>query len=525
MGKKCVLIGVGGSGAKVVEAFTYLCAAGFMKDKFGDGEILVRIADMDQTGGNLTRTQDAISAYMNGFYPPIESTALNCPVKFRALQSGDSSELLWTIDMNENATLKTLFSDQSAGGTDDGSLSLLNTLFNGAHDDSDPKKDQNIKLKIGTQGIPRIGAVAWGREYKRSVKDKDGKTAQGYMSALLKDNAIDETDEVQFVFVGSMVGGTGASAIPSIVKNLHDEFPALFATKQYKTGIILMLPYFKFNAFKDERSGTTAGVDPNDFPLNCKVALRYYKNFFENNFKNNKNVVDSAYFIGAHALDFMRMEDGSYAKESLGGLAQRNPAMPAEVAAATSIMHYFSNNNGDSAKTKIIFLKNDRSDKASDGAIAVTKPKWTEFPYSKEIRTALRRLSWFSLMWSHVVVRFAQSSTSELGLISTSCKGGAETVTQDKHYADMKRFCDAMLIWMRQLEMNDFPIDSKKDGRIEEKQKHLNKSSFSTSSDEMLDKKVNRILNKAQKLKGIKGKNFSELVCRLWAACENVNEQ
>jgi len=75
MAEKYVLIGVGGSGAKIVEAFTYLCAAGFMesgsKDKQDKNipEILVRIADMDNTGGNLTRTRETIKTYNAGFYP------------------------------------------------------------------------------------------------------------------------------------------------------------------------------------------------------------------------------------------------------------------------------------------------------------------------------------------------------------------------------------------------------------------------------------------------------------------------
>src|SRR5688500_2676212 len=56
--QKNVLIGIGGTGSKVVESVVHLCAAGLGPDK-----LHVFMIDPDQGNGNLTRTKSLIKKY------------------------------------------------------------------------------------------------------------------------------------------------------------------------------------------------------------------------------------------------------------------------------------------------------------------------------------------------------------------------------------------------------------------------------------------------------------------------------
>ena len=55
-----ILIGIGGTGAKCVEAFIHMCAAGIGPN---DGSVWLEMVDQDQSNGNLNRTSQAFSLY------------------------------------------------------------------------------------------------------------------------------------------------------------------------------------------------------------------------------------------------------------------------------------------------------------------------------------------------------------------------------------------------------------------------------------------------------------------------------
>ena len=56
---KNYLIGIGGTGARVIEAAVNLCAAGF-----GPDELSIFLIDPDAGNGNLTRTKNLITNYI-----------------------------------------------------------------------------------------------------------------------------------------------------------------------------------------------------------------------------------------------------------------------------------------------------------------------------------------------------------------------------------------------------------------------------------------------------------------------------
>ena len=52
MSADCYLIGIGGSGSKCIDSYTYMCAAGLGPDRLWMG-----IVDQDQPNGNLGKAK------------------------------------------------------------------------------------------------------------------------------------------------------------------------------------------------------------------------------------------------------------------------------------------------------------------------------------------------------------------------------------------------------------------------------------------------------------------------------------
>ena len=64
---KNYLIGIGGTGARVIESFVYLCAAGYGPDN----EVTIFFIDPDKANGNLERTTAVVDNYIRGLLPKI----------------------------------------------------------------------------------------------------------------------------------------------------------------------------------------------------------------------------------------------------------------------------------------------------------------------------------------------------------------------------------------------------------------------------------------------------------------------
>ena len=60
MSADCYLIGIGGSGSKCIDNFTYLCAAGL-----GPQDLWMGIVDQDQPNGNTGKAKKNIGEYQN----------------------------------------------------------------------------------------------------------------------------------------------------------------------------------------------------------------------------------------------------------------------------------------------------------------------------------------------------------------------------------------------------------------------------------------------------------------------------
>ena len=143
------LIGIGGTGARVIESMIHLCAAGY-----GPDELSLFIVDPDAGNGNLTRTKTLISLYKqcrNDF-----KTTATTKKKLFKTNIKTPNELVWNIFEEKGIRL----SDYISLDTIDADLKkFASVLFS--------EKELIEKLDQGFRGHPNIGAVVIDRKSTR----------------------------------------------------------------------------------------------------------------------------------------------------------------------------------------------------------------------------------------------------------------------------------------------------------------------------------------------------------------------
>ena len=322
-----VLVGVGGTGAKIVEAALFLIAAGVC----GPEPIDVGLVDQDNNNGNTARTRqllDSVRTLRRDFEPP----------------SGNRLDWTSALDKGGTAFLSTpvrpLFGDTAhwrPANADAGDLSqilradtmgaderaLFDLLFRGEGAAS-ADAEQTMDLSEGYRGRAHVGAAAL-----LAALHYDSPAFHDRMADLMR--ASMKGDEVRIVLVGSIFGGTGAAGFPTIARTLdalrrggreHGIDPA-----KVHLGGVLMLPYF---GFRDPASTQANVVRAADLLPQSRVALAYYERLFE-----QERVFDRLYVAG-----WNRLSDLAYHQSGRDG--QRNPALAPELIGALGAMDFLN---------------------------------------------------------------------------------------------------------------------------------------------------------------------------------------
>src|SRR5665647_437482 len=99
MATRNYLIGIGGTGARVIEAVVHLCAAGL-----GPDELSMFMIDPDAGNGNLDRTKKLITEYKN-CRSKLQKTEECHLFKTDIKIPPGEKEFVWEIFTNTNATL------------------------------------------------------------------------------------------------------------------------------------------------------------------------------------------------------------------------------------------------------------------------------------------------------------------------------------------------------------------------------------------------------------------------------------
>lgn len=357
-----VLIGIGGTGSRIVESCLALFASGLGPR---DG-VHIALIDQDGDNGNGGRTDRLLKAILRlqsripcqvGGFPGIPIGTF----RYDSFRWDDQVDFNWKPDIHNQTLTQLLNMDHSS--------EAQKTLFAHLYD----QEEAVAQVTLGFKGHANVGSAA----VYAALLDPAGEFNKR-MDAFVSADAGGLNLEVRFFLVGSIFGGMGASGFPTIARRLRllrDQFP----NAEIRLGGALMLPYF---TFKDDDEDAFA-LKAREVLQNSRQALEFYAELFE----DDVGVFDRFYLSGWNdlfALDYGRR----------GGPEQKNPPMPPELYAAAAVHEFFSlqeiEKAGPSAPPIFVTGRDDTD-----------KVDWGDLTNEAEIRPALGRLLRLAAYWRY----------------------------------------------------------------------------------------------------------------------------
>lgn len=310
-----ILIGVGGTGAKMVEATLIQLLSGMI-----DNPVYVGLVDQDLANGNVARTVRLLSQQH----------------RFRTLWSSPKNNIEWgTGDLPElggtgifplystKGDVDAIYRPNSGGsnlhqmlarGLSKPQEHLFDMLFMNNED------EQHLQLDEGYRGRAHVGSAAFVSALSRGNNK--------LFDAITRIAESSAGTPINVFFAGSAFGGTGAAGFPTLARRLHRlRRERAFANAQnIRIGGLLMLPYFNFST---PNEGVEAVVTPDELLPKTQLALEYYHNLFEH----------EPSFNMFYALGWPEQYPLGYHEP--GANEQANPPLPTEIIAATAAIHFF----------------------------------------------------------------------------------------------------------------------------------------------------------------------------------------
>lgn len=315
---KNYIIGIGGTGARAIEAVVHCCAAGF-----GPNELSLFIVDPDEGNGNLSRTKTLVSEYQRCRESLGDRSSAD--MRLFGTQISTPEPFVWSIFEDQNTTLAHFINYENVRQHHRDLSEFMDVLFT--------PEELTTQLNEGFRGHPSIGAVVM------SNAEQDDNPWRAFWSDV--ENSTGE-NSVRVFLVGSIFGGTGAAGVPTFGARemLKYHKLATIDAERRKSKILLgsalVLPYFSIDT-GDEAGLNEAGmhVTTSDFPIATKAALQYY---------NEKDLhFDQLYFVG----DSLAQKVGKF---SVGNVAQQNRPHYIELVTALSAFDFFAQKDPDGSE-------------------------------------------------------------------------------------------------------------------------------------------------------------------------------
>jgi hypothetical protein len=427
------LVGIGGTGAKCVEAALHLFAAGL-----GPESVNVCFIDADIGNGNLARAEETRQRY-EAAYDALHAEDGRLSGACRLLATkvsplGDNP--VWSpAPSGENGdTLQTLFKRSLMPG-DDGAL--FDALFQSRSGNGCPG-EQGMSLKEGFRGRPSVGAA---------VIQAMANSGNATWQALEKAVARGKSEPVRIFLFGSIFGGTGAAGFPVVARLLRQVQKREEMTAGVEISGALLLPYFRFQHPPTE-GGRIIAADPDLFIEQTRGALDYYYRL-----SRQEDVLDSLYLVGWPNLI-------EVPQTATGGKWQRNPPLLPELYAALAAVRFFRNGAGKNEKVLHIACNGDAGDAGDAGGKPVLG--WSDLPginSEEPVKPALARLIRFSLALRNIYGPLLTPAAAKLihnqywyhRLITEA----GVVVSGDAYQAKLKSvsaFCEQSLRWVASLQ-------------------------------------------------------------------------
>lgn len=300
------VIGIGGTGARCLEAFVYLNGAGLLKDR---GDVTMIFVDADVSCGNLLRAKEAADSYDKA----VEIGYGHTGIMQNKLNLVGPCTPVPDKCRNLDEALQVARLDTRSPGNEKALEILYRALYT--------EQERTTSLDKGFRGHPAIGAAV----ICRSFGLKAGVEWQETINRIKND------EDARIFLFASAFGGTGAAGFPTIARIMSS---GLRRDKEDnvlgKIGGCLVLPYFGFPHATGEEAKEMQAKE-GDFILNTRAALRYYINDSD----LLKNVFNAVYLVGDSKKTYVK-------KFSLGANSQENEANTIEVYAALAAFDFFN---------------------------------------------------------------------------------------------------------------------------------------------------------------------------------------
>ena len=307
------LICAGGSSQRVLASILHLCAAGL-----GPPEMRVVIVDPDGANGNGAEVRELVDKYVQcqSRFAAGLGTGLNLfGTKLDLLDAEFSTPGLkvWSVVASRDKLADVINYDN---------LPSSETPQDVAHLFFTPEEIR-MPLDQGFRGHTAVGAAAMslvslsaGDQPWKQIVEKIGQD-------------VTQTGGARVMVVGSVFGGTGASAIHPLVRFLRSTPKT--NKERLKIAATALAPYFRFDD-STAAPGTQASALAAQaawFPLRTRSAVEFYRHLQD----NNDFDFDAIYWIGDNApipVDYAE-----------GGSRQRNPAHFVDLLAALAALDFF----------------------------------------------------------------------------------------------------------------------------------------------------------------------------------------
>lgn len=346
------IIGIGGSGAKFLEAVSYVAASGLYPE-----DIQTLLVDPDKGNGNLRECENTLSIYrktqacINRDNP--DNSIAWMIRKISAFESG-----LWSPFTEGKVRIRDAFKYDSYP-ENNAVKHLFDVLYT--------KEERDTDLKEGFRGRPSIGAGIM------SLLSQEQKNQENWETLISKIKDEKDGGKAPKVFLcGSIFGGTGASGFPTLGRLIADELEKESLLKDIKFGGLLMLPYFRFTPSRKDVSEGKVFAKSEEFILKTEAALRYYS--------TKKLKFDTVYLLGTPNL-------ANLENFSTGGQNQRNFPHFLELYGALALRDF------------LLTPKPNQLNIVTIGRKDSSLVSWDDLPDRNEVRSKLVTMTRFAFAW------------------------------------------------------------------------------------------------------------------------------
>ena len=422
--KNIFAIGVGGTGAKCIEALVHLHACGLLTDKENNPSRLgVFLVEPDQQSALLVRAQTAINRYT-----AMRRSVARRTDQFARAELQDYGQWSPLSTSTGAISLDQVFPKAVLRTRAPGVAGLFDCLF--------PPEEQTADLEVGFRGRPPIGSAVMSR-INLSQESQVGQWQQ--MLSDIQTAAGSGEAPIIHLF-GSVFGGTGASGVPTLGQLLKNWLKQQGLTS-IQVQASLLLPYFDFEGMADDDTGVHA--EARNFQLNTDAALQYLRT-------SGKACFDRVYLVGSD----IKARYGF----SIGGTSQANAANVVELLAALGCCHAGSDGTG---YAHVLSRRNQQS------------IGWEDLPDNEVVGEALSRGARFAVAWRNNFSReindaqkvsmrtflsgapWARRFFSPKG--PNSGRGGRPGIREQEQLtvqSSIDQYCDTLLQWLNQISSN-----------------------------------------------------------------------